>query len=406
MTIPWGVEHEERPTVPERWRATPLRWKVVVVAVAAIAAGQVVLGLAGGIVGSTPAGSGPSTFDTSPSGTAALAQLLADRGHTVVRSAAPLAQAAPPAGSTLFVIDPSSWTSADTSAVARVLAAGGRVVLTGQPPDAALVGTMFGARGRPVWSMTPAVTPGSLPEVAAVGSSPVTAGVTSVDVAGAATGSIRATGTAPAILVGSGGTFAVAGRPSPGGEPTAIFLASSGPLTNAGLDQSDNAAFALDLAGGASHPVVFDEYDHGYGHQGNGLAGLPVWWQWALGTALLALLVWVLSASRRFGPVEPQERALIPPRIAYAESVATLLASLPAERQAEALGPLVHEGRTLLSRRAGIPAASPDGALAAAAAAAGVPAEVTRPIVDPDHADLVAAGRALAWLERHTGGTT
>lgn len=405
MTAVWGVRHEERPSVSERWRATPLRWKVVIILVGAFVAGQTALGLAGGIVGGSPAGSGPSSsFDTSQAGTAAFAQLLTERGYRVDRSTVPLDQATVPAGSTLFVIDPSTWSAADTRAVVDVLRAGGRVVVAGQPPGDGLVPALFGSADPPVWSPQRA-TGGAAAVVTPTSTSPLTAGVSSVDLSFDPTGSIQPAGSATPVLSGPGGAFAVAASGA-ASRPDAVLLASSTPLLNASLDRADNAALALDLAGAPSATVVFDEYDHGYGRHGSGLAGLPVWWKWALGTALLGLIVWVLSAARRFGPVEPAGPARIPPRIAYADSVATLLAALPAERRVEALGPLVSEGRALLCRRAGVPPTSSDGALAEAATAAGVPAEVSLSILDPHHTDLVTAGHALAWLESSTGGTT
>ena len=407
MTTVWGVAHEERPTVSERWRATPLRWKVVIILVGAFAAGQTALGLVGGIVGGSPAGSGPSSsFDTSPAGTAAFAQLLTDRGFRVVRSTVPLDQATVAPGSTLFVIDPSTWSAADTRAVGSVLRSGGRVVVAGQPPGDGLLATLFGAADPPGWSAQSAAPGNSAPIVTPFRTSSLTAGVSSVDLSYDPTGSISPTGSAAPILSGPGGVYAVVNSAGATGRPDAVLLASSTPLLNASLDQADNAALALDLAGAPSTTVVFDEYDHGYGRQGSGLAGLPSWWKWALGTALLGLLVWVLSAARRFGPIEPPGRIRIPPRIAYADSVATLLAALPAERRVEAIGPIVAEGRALLCRRAGVPANASDEALSHAAVAAGVPAEVSRPILDPHHTDLVTAGRALAWLESSTGGTT
>ena len=407
MTTVWGVEHEERPTVSERWRATPLRWKIVIILVGGIVAGETALGLVGGIVGGSPAGSGPSSsFDTSPGGTAAFAQLLSDRGYRVVRSTMPLDQATVAPGSTLFVIDPSTWSTADTRVAGSVLRAGGRVVVAGQPPGDGLLATLFGAADPPEWSSQSAAAGGSTPIVTPIGTSPLSAGVSTVELGFDATGSIQPTGSATPFLAGPGGAFAVAAGSHRSGGPDAVLLASSTPLLNASLDQADNAALALDLAGAPSTTVVFDEYDHGYGRRGSGLAGLPSWWKWALGTALLGLLVWVLSAARRFGPIEPPGRIRIPPRIAYADSVATLLAALPAGRRVEAIGPIVAEGRALLCRRAGVPASASDGALSDAAVAAGVPAEVSQPILDPHHTDLVTAGRALAWLESSTGGTT
>ncbi|MGO9027019.1 MAG: DUF4350 domain-containing protein [Acidimicrobiales bacterium] len=372
----------------------------MLLALAALVAFELASSLVGGIVGKAPAGNGPaSSFSAAPAGVAAMAQLLAEHGHPVVRSTQPVADLAISGQSTLFVFDPSGWAPADTSVVGRFVRSGGHVVLAGSPPGRGLLAAMFGAASVPRWHSPSSGT------AIAVGSTSVVAGVGRVSSGDA--GSIVPVGTVQAVLAGSHRVFAVASPAPGGGRPAAVYLASSTPFTNAALADRDNAVLALNLAGLSSGPVVFDEYDHGYGRTGGGLAGLPTWWRWGLALALATVVVWMISAARRFGPVEPASRRLAPPRVAYADALATVLAALPEERIIDSVEPLRTEARALLCRRAGRPVAAGDAEVVAAARAAQVPDRVVIATLDRPRSnqDIVALGSALAWLEDHTGGT-
>jgi hypothetical protein len=115
----------------------------------------------------------------------------------------------------------------------------------------------------------------------------------------------------------------------------------------------------------------------------------------------------MLSAARRFGPVERSTRELIPPRIAYADALASALAALPEARLTDTVQPLRAEARTLLCRRSGVPPSTEDAELAAAAHGAGLPGPVVASVLDRPSSgpEVVALGRALAWLESHGGGS-
>jgi len=388
---------EER-TAAERWRDIPRAWRVALVATAVLVAAELALSLVGGIVGSAPAGSGASSsFGTGPSGAAAFAQLLGDRGHPLTRSTRPVSATDLPAGSTLMVLDPTSWTRADTTAVAGFLRQGGHVVVAGSPPGSGLLAALFGPGPLPRWrgpSSGPAHPVANAPVVAGVGS-----------VSSGPSGSLVPAGRATPILAGPQGTFAVADDTA--AQPAAVLLASGAPLTNGLLAERDNAALGLNLAGPSGSRVVFDEYDHGFGRAGGGLAGLPAWWRWGLGLALASVVVWMVSASRRFGPVERSTRELIPPRIAYADALASALAALPEARLTDTVQPLRAEARTLLCRRSGVPPTTEDAELAAAAHGARVPEPVVASVLDRPSSgpEVVALGRALAWLEAHGGGS-
>jgi len=395
-----GIDAGDQRTATERWRSIPVRWRVVLLVVAAVVAVELGLSLVGGIAGNSPAGDQTSSsFGTSPTGTGAAAQLLADHGHPVDRLVRPVADAHIPSDTTLFIVDPMGWTRADTAEVASLVAAGAHVVLAGRPPDAALLTAMFGTGEVPRWR------PGAAGATSAVGSSGVVSGVSTVS--SGPVGSIGSPGRTSPVLVGHAGVFGVEGGTA-SSDPSSVFLASSTPLTNASLDEDDNAAFVLNLAGPPTRGVVFDEFDHGYGRTGTGLAGLPMWWRWGLGLALAAIIVWMLSAARRFGPVQPMARPLIPARVGYADALAATLASLPRDQIDRAVEPLRVEARQLLSRRSGVPSAVDETEVRRAARAAGVPDRVIAAALRTGDAadDALDLGAALAWLEAHTGVRT
>ncbi len=402
---PVGVAATDELTATERWRSIPKRWRAVLLVVAAVVAVELGTSLVSGIVGSAPAGgSASSSFGTSSDGVAAFSQLLATRGHHVIRLTEPVSGAAMPAGSTLFIVDPTGWTPGDTSAVAALLAGGGHVVLAGQPPDAALLSVMFRAGEPPTWQSTAAAGDGTAQPV---GSTPPVAGVS--DVSTGPIGSFVSTGSAHPILAGRGGlAFAAAGTVASSGEPQSVVVAASTFMTNASLADVDNAAFGLNLAGPASRSVVFDEFDHGYGRTGAGLSGLPIWWREGLILALAAVVIWMYSAARRFGPIERPERQLIPPRVEYASALSSTLASMSDEQIIDVLAPVRGEARALLCRRSNVGVSASDDEVVAAARAFLVPDRVTASVLATpgSSSDAVELGGALAWLETQTGGRT
>jgi hypothetical protein len=395
-----GVDPGDQRTATERWRSLPRRWRVVMVVVAGVVAFELGLSLVGGIAGNSPAGDqGSSTFGTSSSGIAAVAELLADHGHPVDRLIRPVADASIPPDSTLFVVDPVGWTRSDTVTVASLVAAGEHVVLVGRPPGDALLTAMFGAVDLPRWRSGPAGA------TTAVGSTSLVTGVTNVS--SGTVGSLGPTGGTSPILVGDSGVFGVAARTG-SSDPGSVLLASSTFMTNAALAEKDNAAFVLNLAGPPTRGVVFDEFDHGYGRTGTGFAGLPVWWRWGLGLALAAIVVWMVSAARRFGPVQPAVRPLIPARVEFADALAATLASLPVGQLDRAVEPLRTEARQLLCRRSGILTTADDDEVQRAGATAGVPDHVITGVLETTRSegDALDLGAALAWLETHTGART
>ena len=339
--------------------------------------------------GATTSEGSSSSFDPSAVGTEAMANLLPRFGHAVSRLQVPIAAITVPASSTLVVADPVAWDSAQSAALVAFLRSGGHVVLAGGPFNSSVLRTVLGTRDVPV------ITPVGVVSAQAVGSAPEVAGVSVVD-ADPGGGAWATVGTTTPILRRGDAALAVVADVGAG---RLVLLASSSPLQNALLGDADNAAFAVDVAGGPGRPVVFDRGPaHGFG--AGGLGALPLRWKWALVLGALAVVLWMWSAARRFGPPELAEHALPPPRVAYVDGLATVLAA--DGRLVEAAAPLRRATRSSLCRRLGVPADATDAVVASAARAAGLPEElVATALVPPtDVQSTLAAGRAHAWLER------
>ncbi len=389
------------PSVTERWRSIPLRWRVVLVLLAAVGGTELASSTVTGLGGSGSGASGPSSsYDSSGSGTEALAQLLTESGHRVDRLTVPLGQAVLPAGSTVFVLDPTSWNASDTVTLERTLSKGDRVVLGGRSPGRGVLRSLLGVTSPPTWRATPAGISHPVVDL------PEVSGVRTVVATGNGTFAMapaRMGGPVP-LLRGPGGTLALVAQ----GRGTVVLLASSSPLHNGSLGQRDDAALALDLVAPGSS-VVFDEYDHGFGHPGSGLAGLPASWRWGLGIALLAVVVWILSASRRFGPPDGPDRITVPARVQYVDAMATLLSTRPTDQVAVAVAPVRVEARRRLCRRLGLPVDASDSDVAERLSGGGEVISIPEALADavlrpPGSAeDVVAVGRALSELDREGG---
>ena len=368
----------------------------MVIAAAAVAV-EFVISFAGAVYGtpSRPILGPASSLDTSKGGTAAFSQLLAARGHSVGVSEVPLSSPSLPARGTLIVLDPQKSLSGELGAINSYLRAGGRVVLAGRLGRDTLR-TLLGAGSLPIWQSPSA---GLQHRVL---TAPEDYGVFSVTSSGPGswqTGSaIGARNRAARVLLGgTRGNLALLARVGPG---RLVLLASASALENGSLDSADNAAFALDLTGPPRSPVVFDEYDHLETSTGAGIAGLPAHWQAALALGLLAVVVWIMSAARRFGPPMPAERQLVPARIAYVDAVAALLATGPPARLNAGAAPSRVATRARLCQVLGANLDTTDPELYARAAAMAMPIElVTAVLFEPSsEQDLLALGRAYVTL--------
>lgn len=341
--------------------------------------------------GSGPGGPTSSSYATAGDGLAAYAELLARNGHPVERVRTSLDKASLDPGSTLVLADPAAVTPAEAQAIARFVAAGGRLVAAGRdaaPVLAALPGGGPGWDGAGVRSARPLVP---APEVA---------GVTTVDSAGAgswkqAGGSLPLLGDRDRVLA----TVAVAGA------GRVVALADASPLQNRLLARADNAAFALAAAGGGrpgdtaggGRPVAFAEAQHGYGGR-SGLGAIPARWRWALAGGFSAAIMWMWSRGRRLGPPDDIEPTVPPARRAYVDAMAGALART---RQPDVIAaPLQERARRRLAARGGLPADAGDDDLRRVAAELHLPSEEVDALFRTcrTDADVVAVGRALAQL--------
>ena len=330
----------------------------------------------------SPGGPGGSSYATAPDGVAAYADLLRRVGHPVERVRVDLRDATFPSNATIFLLDPGFVLREDRDALRRFVAAGARLVAGGAAGDVWLKRIVDDPPAQADEGPETARPLAPVPEVA---------GVTTVRVAGDASWSD--VGAALPVL-GSGArvTLAVARV----GRGRAALLADTSPLQNRLLGAADNAALGLALAAPPPRPVYFVESVHGYG-TASGLAAIPARWWFALVGLGVAALAWLLAHGRRLGPPEREARELPPPRRAYVESLAAVLART--KRPAEAVEPVQAAVRERLTRYG---RTRRDPGLAAAGARVGLTPEeleaVGRPPARVD--DVLALGRVLARLEQ------
>lgn len=380
-------------------RRSASRGRRVTIVVAAIVAGIVVLnllaiGLDRAVGGSQPGGANGSSYATAPAGLAAFSTLVAQYGHTVVRFNQRIADATLPPNATVFVLEPSSLTGADSDALLEFVDEGGRLVVGGGAP--------FYLRNLsddpPTWSPDGATTwTGVDPSF----------GVTTIAAVG--TGSWSTAGAGHALVdsgARSGTDVATASllTEQAVGRGDILFLADASPLENQLLPAADNAAFALALAGDASRPVVFPEGVHGYGTS-RGFAAIPVRWKIALALVGLAALAFVWSRARRFGPPDQLARDLPPARAEYVQALSISLER--AHDRGGALAPAQRWTRARIAARSGLAPGADDAAIAHAARALGCTDDEIAALLAPvtNDAGVLAFGRVIARVGGHDGRT-
>ena len=335
-------------------------------------------------VAPSPSGPPSSSLATSERGLAAWAELLRDSGRRVAALRDDPSDESLPDGGTVVLLEPDVVREESARALRRFAERGGRVIAGGTEPRR-WVETLAGNEGLEWEDGGPAGVHVQAP-------APETAGVARVRTA--ADGRWTWAGRAlPALGEGTGSLLLVTDV----GRGRVALLADVSPLQNRLLDRADNAALALSLAGDG--PVTFVESVHGYG-RGTGLAALPARFRWALILLALAALGYMLARGRRFGPPEAERRELPPPRRAYVDALAATLAR--GRRREEAVAPVRAAARSRLARRTGVPETAEGEALMAAARKAGLDPAAAQAVASPaeDDEDVLAAGRALALLER------
>jgi hypothetical protein len=356
-------------------------WRIVLLAVAALVALNLLGTVINAATGGTPGGPRSSSYATGGDGLAGYHDLLQQSGHPVEQLRREPGEGTLDPATTLVLLDPDDVRPSEARAIGRFVRGGGRLIAGGE--------------GRIDWlgeivPRPPLRRSGGARIARPLAPVPEVAGIRQVRTAGThswreARGTLPALGSAAAVL-----TVATVGR------GRALLLADASPLQNRLLAQADNAALGLALAGAPGRKVVFAETVHGYG-EARGLAALPERWKWLLAGLLLAATAWVASRIRRLGPAEDERRPLPPPRRAYVDAVAATLART--RNPAAAAERVKAAARKQVARRAGLGADPSDESVAAAATTLGLSDEeaaaLIRPARDKDE-DLLLAGRALA----------
>ena len=334
-----------------------------------------------------PSGPTSSSYATSPEGVRAYADLLVEEGHDVERLRSRVDEVDVEGASTIVMLDPGTVTAEEAEALHTFVQSGGRLVVSVAEP-APWLETVTGERI--AWS---AGGPADIRPLVAV---PEVAGVEAVRAEGSGRWDDLG-GAVPVLGDGSAGGVVLAIATVGAGR--VALLADDSPLQNRLLASGDNAALGLALAGEAERPVLFAESHHGYG-EAIGLSALPSGWKAALAGFGVAALVLVVARGRRLGPPEQTSRDLAPPRIAYVESVAGILARTGHPQAA--IAPVAEAARAATIRRAGLPAGADDAAVADAARGLGVSEAGVAAMFGRAHNDLqvLEAGRALAQLQK------
>lgn len=360
------------------------RWKIALGLGAGIVAFNLLLVALNSLTGGTPGGPESSSYATGDDGLAAYAELVAEAGHPVTRRREAPHERSLDSAETAVLLDPGFVGTDDAAALRRFVRAGGRLVAGGQ--HAAWVRRILGPN---VEWVSDRVEDGRV--VAPV------AEVAAVErVTGLRAGSWRETGGALPAYAGRDGALLAVRRLGTG---RVLLLADSAPIQNDALDEADNAALGLALAGRPTRRVVFLESFHGYGPS-SGLGAIPDEWWVLLGIAALAVAVFMLARGRRLGPPEQAARELPPARREYVDSLGGVLART--RGRAETAEMLQAEARLLVASRLGL--AEGEDVVAAARRLGLADAEASM-LVRPatTETDLLAVGRAFSSLMRSQG---
>jgi Domain of unknown function (DUF4350) len=327
----------------------------------------------------SPEGPRSSSFATSAPGMAAWKELAERSGRDVRVVRERLSDASLPSEGTVVVLDPEDFTRSEARTLRRFAEGGGRVIAGALGPDSWI--DVFGARLD--WDN------GGRQAARVLVPAPETGAAARVRTAGE--GHWSAVSGALPIVAGADGLPIVVVRRV--GRGRVALVADPSPLQNRLLDQADNAALALALAGDG--PLVFLEEPHGYG-EATGLAALPDRFQWALILLCLAAVVLIVARWPRLGPPDPEEEPLFPPRRAYVDALAATLAK--AHERRAAVESVRSAARERLARRAALGRDADAERWHAAARSAGLSDEEARALQDVTDHDGIAAGRALAHL--------
>ena len=256
----------------------------------------------------SPGGPRSSSFATAPDGVAAWADLARRSGLEVRTLRERWSDDTAPSEGTVVLLDPDELTRGQARALRRFAEGGGRVVAGGSAPGPWIDELAGGLEWREGGDETARVLVPA-PETGAASA-----------LRTAAVGHWERAGNALPVAAGGDGAIVLVRA---AGQGRIALVADPSPLQNRLLDDADNAALALGLAGRG--PVTFVESVHGYG-TATGLAALPARFGWALILLALSGLLLIAARWRRLGPPEPPEEPLFPPRRAYVDALAATVA--------------------------------------------------------------------------------
>jgi len=296
----------------------------------------------------------PSSFSAASDGAKATFITLQELGYNIERwEDSPTRLPKNPAGTVLILADPfGAATPEEQLALSRFLLDGGRVLVTG-----------YGARFLPQndiqtafskdysWTNFPAVAP-----------SPLTRGARQITLLPWSKWGTKFAGHVPLYAgddhVPVAVTYAV-------GRGQVIWVAASIPLTNAGIQRTNNLEFVLNAVGAPPGRILWDEYFHGYGRSlTDYIARTPV--PWALAQGGLVFLAALFAFSRRSGPVRPLiEQSRLSP-LEFIETLGGLCQSAHAAPAAVEVA--YRRFRFVVMKRSGLAANATDEQIAAAAA--------------------------------------
>jgi hypothetical protein len=233
----------------------------------------------------------PSSYSSEWAGAKAAFLLLNQLGYRAERwEKAPEELPIPAAGTILIIAEPFEKASgADLTALRRFVSSGGCILVTGAS-GAALVPEATATEPE-VWNPESKTYSALLP-------SPLTRGAPAISMV--APDTWTADNESQLFVYGTDETTVVVSYHVGKGE--VIWWASPSPLTNAGLRESGNLAFFLNVVGPSTPHVLWDEYFHGArASMGSYLARTPL--PWAGVQLAFAFIVILFTFSRRNGPI-------------------------------------------------------------------------------------------------------
>jgi hypothetical protein len=333
---------------------------------------------------SAPSGQPGSSYATDDTGLAAYASLLSKFGHDVSVQRGSLAHSKLDPRTTLVVVEPTELTTDDEDALLQFVSEGGRLIIGGDAPyyvrNLRDDPPKWSANGVGVWQN---VDP-SLGGAQTIGSQGI--------------GSWTSPGSGRALVGGPTESLLTVDH---AGEGEIYMLADATPLTNQYIGNNDPPPHPRGggRGGGAAHdrPVVFAEGTHGYG-QKSGIAAIPSRWKAALLILLLAIVVFVWSRARRFGPPDRRARELPPARAEYVRALSTTLERT--RDRAGALTPAQHWVRDEIARKAALRPNASDEEIAKAARGFGARDDEIAALFSPPANDqqALALGNLIARI--------